>query len=150
MAETCLAPRPEAGRKLDKSGERWSMRKVELLEPFWRDIVYALRTMSTKPAFEATAVLTLAFAIGGNTAMFTVIRAVLLKPLPFSGSDRLVHIMGGATPARFVEMRPARDPSPTWGRSRDRKIIRLSGFGILAKANLNLLTRGGSRAVLVI
>ncbi len=68
------------------------------------DTLYALRTMRKKPAFAATTVLTLALAIGGNTAMFTVIRAVLLKPLPYSGADRLVHISGGATPTRFAEM----------------------------------------------
>lgn len=70
----------------------------------WRDTLYALRMMRKKPAFTATAVVTLALAIGGNTAMFTVIRAVLLKPLPYFESDRLV-ISGGATPARFAEMR---------------------------------------------
>jgi predicted permease len=70
----------------------------------WRDILYALRTLRNKPAFAATAVITLALAIGGNTAMFTVIRTVLLKPLPFQDSDRLV-VSGGATPARFAQMR---------------------------------------------
>ena len=44
-----------------------------------------------RPAFAATAVLTMAIAIGGNTAMFTVIRAVLLKPLQYRDPDRLVR-----------------------------------------------------------
>lgn len=44
------------------------------------DANYALRAMRNQPAFAATAIVTLALAIGGNTAMFTVIRAVLLKP----------------------------------------------------------------------
>ena len=70
----------------------------------WRDTLYALRAMRKKPAFAATAILTLALAIGGNTVMFTVIRAVLLKPLRYRDSDRLVHISGGATPSRFAEM----------------------------------------------
>jgi predicted permease len=60
--------------------------------------------MRKKPAFTATAVLTLALAIGGNTAIFTVIRAVLLKPLQYRDSDRLVSVSGGATPTRFAEM----------------------------------------------
>ena len=76
-----------------------------LLETIWQDMRYALRTMRKKPAFAVTAVITLALAIGGNTAMFTIIRAVLLKPLPYSDPDRLVRISGGATPARFAEMR---------------------------------------------
>jgi hypothetical protein len=60
------------------------------LESISQDTRYALRTMRKKPAFALTAVLTLAVAIGGNTAMFTVIRAVLLKPLQYSDADRLV------------------------------------------------------------
>ncbi len=70
-----------------------------------QDTVHALRTMRAKPVFACTAILTLALAIGGNTAMFTVIRAVLLKPLPYPDSDRLVSISGGATPSRLTEMR---------------------------------------------
>jgi putative ABC transport system permease protein len=80
------------------------MTSVRFREMIWRDTLYALRMMRKKPAFTATAVVTLALAIGGNTAMFTVIRAVLLKPLPYRDSDRLV-VSGGATPARFAEMR---------------------------------------------
>jgi len=61
--------------------------------------------MRARPAFAATAVATMALAIGGTTAMFTVIRAVLLKPLQYRDPDRLVRIEGGATPSRFAEMR---------------------------------------------
>ena len=75
------------------------------LETVRRDTHYALRTMRNKPAFAATAIVTLALAIGGNTAMFTVIRAVLLKPLAYPAADRLVRIEGGATPTRFAGMR---------------------------------------------
>jgi predicted permease len=61
--------------------------------------------MRQRPVFAATAVLTMALAIGGNTAMFTVIRAVLLKPLPYRDPDRLVNISGGATPTLFADMK---------------------------------------------
>ena len=81
------------------------MNGVRLLETIWQDSVYALRAMRKRPAFAAPAILTLALAIGGNTAMFTIIHAVLLKPLPYPGSERLVRISGGATPSRFTEMR---------------------------------------------
>jgi putative ABC transport system permease protein len=76
-----------------------------LLENIRQDAGYALRTMRKNPAFTVTAILMVALAIGGNTAMFTVIRAVLLKPLEYPDADRLVHIEGGATPERFREMR---------------------------------------------
>jgi len=80
---------------------------MHLLESTWQDTRHALRTMRKKPAFATTAVLTLALAIGGNTAMFTVIRAVLLKPLQYRDPDQLVSISGGATPTRFAEMQAA-------------------------------------------
>ena len=83
------------------------MNRFPRLEPLWQDIRYALRGMRKKPAFAATAVLTLALGIGGNTAMFTVIRAVVLKPLPYRDPDRMVSISGGATPTRFSEMKAA-------------------------------------------
>ena len=57
--------------------------------------------LRSRPVFAATAIVTLALAIGGNTAMFTVVRAVLLQPLRY----RLVSMSGGATPQRFAEMK---------------------------------------------
>src|SRR5579863_9134735 len=68
---------------------------------------YALRSMRRNPAFAATAILMVGLAIGGNTAMFTVIRAVLLKPLSYPNPDRLVSLSGGGTPERFAEMAAA-------------------------------------------
>ena len=56
---------------------------VRFLEMIWQDTLYALRTLRKKAVFAATAVVTLALAIGGTTAMITVIRAVLLKPLNY-------------------------------------------------------------------
>lgn len=83
------------------------MSNIRFLETLHHDLLYAMRTFRKNPLFGVTAVLTLALAIGGNTAMFTVIRAVLLKPLEYREPDRLVRITGGATQARFAEMRIA-------------------------------------------
>ncbi len=69
------------------------------------DLRYAWRGLAANPIFAATALVTLALGIGGNTAMFTVIRAVLLKPLSYPNPDQLVSITGGATPARFDHLR---------------------------------------------
>ncbi len=81
------------------------MTSLEFLETTWQDLIHALRAMRKNTAFAATAVLTLALGIGGNTAMFTVIRSVLLKPLAYRDPDRVVQISGGATSVRFEELR---------------------------------------------
>ncbi|HEY3935916.1 MAG TPA: ABC transporter permease [Bryobacteraceae bacterium] len=75
------------------------------LEFVWRDALYALRAMRKNLAFTLTAVITLALGIGSNTAIFTVVRAVLLKPLSYHDPDRLVEVTGGATQTRFEEMK---------------------------------------------
>jgi len=58
----------------------------------WRDTRYALRVLSRTPGFAAVVILTLALGIGANTAIFTVINAVLLKPLPFAHPEQLVDV----------------------------------------------------------
>jgi putative ABC transport system permease protein len=77
------------------------------LESIWQDTRHALRMMRKNPAFAATAVLTLALGIGGNTAIFAIIRTVLLKPLAYRDPDRLVQTSRGATFVRFDEMKEA-------------------------------------------
>lgn len=81
------------------------MNGIGLLETLWQDSLHALRAMRRNPLFAATVVLILAIGIGGNAAIFTIIRAVLLKPLDYRDPDRLVQISGGATPVRFEEMK---------------------------------------------
>src|SRR5882724_2389032 len=63
--------------------------------------------MLHSPTFSLGVVLTIAVGIGANTAMFSVIRAVLLKPLQYREPDRVVQLSGGATPVRFEEMTAA-------------------------------------------
>jgi putative ABC transport system permease protein len=69
-----------------------------MLRSFWQDLRYGLRTISKSPGFALVAVVALALGIGANTAIFSVVNAVLLRALPYENSGRLATLYVGNDP----------------------------------------------------
>jgi hypothetical protein len=72
-----------------------------ILDDLRRDLRYALQTLRRSPGFAATAILTLALGIGANTAIFSLIDAVMLAMLPVSHPEQLMLLKWSARPRRF-------------------------------------------------
>ena len=89
--------------------EQWSF------DMLWQDLKYGVRVLLGRPSFTLVAVLTLALGIGANTAIFSIVHRVLLKPLPFRDAGRLVQIWetnplrnwtdATASPANLIDWR---------------------------------------------
>ena len=74
-----------------REGE-WQNNTVSLVDNLLRDLKYAARTLTKSPGFAVVAILVMALGIGANIALFTVVRSVLLNPLPYHDSERLFSL----------------------------------------------------------
>ena len=92
LAEARSAALRELGGYSRIQEECRDMRRTAYIENFWRDVRFALRMLGANRGYAVAMVLTLALSIGANSAIFSVIEGVLLRPLPYPDAGRLVRV----------------------------------------------------------
>src|SRR5437899_2759358 len=109
-------------------------RKTNLLADLSQDVRYGLRILVKNPGFTSIAVLALALGIGANSAIFTVVNTLLLRPLPYKNPSQLVVIWENATHLGF----PKNTPSPANFLDWQRQANSFSGMAAMAPRSFNL------------
>jgi putative ABC transport system permease protein len=117
-----------------------------------RDIRLALRSFARQPSFTAIAVLTLAIAIGANTAIYSVVNGVLLRPLPYPDADRIVTLTLGVVPEGGMDELPFSDRGYWFYKQQSRGLSAFGGYnsqkvplvgdGPPAQITAGVMTRG--------
>ena len=118
----------------DKHNALGSERRINLFADLVQDLRYGLRTLAKNPAFTIIAVVALALGIGANSAIFSVVDAVLLRPLPFKNPNRLVMLWENATHMGF----PRDTPSPANFLDWQKQASSFTGMAAMSERSFNL------------
>src|SRR6185369_195570 len=113
-------------------------RRPNVLADFLQDLRYAARMLKKNPGFTAVAVIALALGIGANTAIFSVVNTVLLRPLPYKDPEQLVMVWEDATKHGYPRDTPAAANYVDW---RDQNTV-FSGMAAIDDIDLNLSNAG--------
>ncbi|MGH7506940.1 MAG: ABC transporter permease, partial [Longimicrobiales bacterium] len=116
------------------------------LDSFARDVRHAVRGLRRAPVFAFVAVLSLALGIGANTAIFTLIDAVVLRPLPVPAPEELVIFGMSASVEQGERQAGASFPNPLWEQIRNRQ-TGMSAVAAFSDTRLNLAEGGEARRV---
>src|SRR5713226_8073251 len=120
-------------------------------EPIQQDLRLSLRMLGKNPGFATLTILILALGIGANTAIFSVVHAVLLKPLPFFDPDRLVLLWEDASRIGFPRGTPAVANYSDWKEQSQAfeqieaiagRTMNLTGAGDPVRINIDAVTAG--------
>ncbi len=111
-----------------------TQRKSNMIGDIGQDVKFGLRMLAKNPAFTAIAVLALALGIGANTAIFSVVNAILLRPLPYKNPQQLVMVWENATHLGF----PKNTPSPANFLDWQKQNTVFSGMAAFGERSFNL------------
>ena len=125
--EALHAARRQFGNSTSLKEARNEMQTFVWLETLWQDLRYGARVLRKNKGFAAVAILTLALGIGANTAIFSVVDAAILRPLPFPDPGRLVILWGNVKRVR-VERRGASYPDYRDWRDQNRSFEAIAAF----------------------
>jgi len=113
-------------------------RRTNMLGDLWQDLGYGMRMLLKNPGFTVVAVIALALGIGANSAIFSVVNTVLLRPLPYQDPDRLVMVWEDRTKQGFPRDTPAAGNFSDW---RDQNQV-FEGMAAIADQSFNLTGTG--------
>jgi len=125
--EALSAARQQFGNRTSLGETHNEMQTFVWFETLMQDLRYGVRVLARNKAFAAVAVLTLALGIGANTAIFSVVNAVILRPLPYSDPGRLAVLWGNVKRVR-IERRGASYPDYLDWRDQSRSFTGMAAF----------------------
>ena len=138
--EARAAARRKLGNATRIGEEVYGMHTIAFMEGVVRDARHAARMIRKKPGFSVAVLLSLALGIGANTAIFSVLNAVLIRPLPYPGSDRLVGVYN--TLVVQGEVYPDADLSPGMYAACKESARAFESFGVWAPGAATVTGQG--------